>query len=219
MIDKQITYASYLSLPNLLGAQAPLTPGTDPVTRTAERFFIVCHQASELWASQVLADLAQAASMANVRDWRQVGVGFARSASIVELLTEHLARLMLLPTECFLRFRTALDGASGADSVQMNELLRGRHQRHVRRVQEVLEEVLPALGPGAPHPRARCAHGECHCAQALDAFGMAVSGWRSLHVRVARHFIGDLPGTGGTSGVDYLLGRERDQPLVALSAD
>jgi tryptophan 2,3-dioxygenase len=219
MINKQITYASYLRLPALLGAQAPLTPRVDPVTRTAERFFIVCHQASELWASQALADLAQAASMANVRDWRQVGVGLARSASIVGLLTEHLTRLLLLPTECFLRFRTALDGASGADSVQMNELLRGRHQRHARRVQEVLEEVLPALGPAAPHPRFRCVHAECHSAQALAAFGTAVSGWRSLHVRVARHFIGDLPGTGGTSGVGYLLGRERDQSLVALAAD
>ena len=57
-----LTYAGYLHLREILGAQHPVAPDEHgPVVRAAEHFFIVTHQAFELWFKQLLLDLADAA--------------------------------------------------------------------------------------------------------------------------------------------------------------
>lgn len=202
-----ITYESYLRLPDLLAAQAPLTPRGDGVTWAAERFFIVCHQASELWAGQVLADLGEAAALADRGDFAAARGLLVRATSIVELLSAHLRAMYQLPREAFLRFRGALDGASGAQSAQMRELLLGERQPDLRGIRLAVEDGLGRLDLDGPHPAGWCPHGACALAHEMEAFLAAVAAWRRLHVQVARHFIGDLPGTGGTAGVRYLAGQ------------
>jgi tryptophan 2,3-dioxygenase len=56
--DATLTYQSYLQLDRILDAQAPVAPASlgDSIT-AAEQFFIVVHQAFELWFKQVLTDL------------------------------------------------------------------------------------------------------------------------------------------------------------------
>jgi len=124
---------------------------------------------------------------------------------MIVMLSRNLIQLTHLPVEDFLRFRDALEGASGAESEQLRMLLRGRRLPAVRRLQAHLAQALPAVGGDAPHPPDTCEHAECAVAYALDDCLDGIATWRVLHAEIARHFIGDRRGTGGTSGVDYLL--------------
>jgi len=208
------SYASYLRLSNLLAAQDPTTPPDDSGTWVAERFFIVCHQTTELWLSQVLLELDLAARCAaESPDWPTIKTSLMRAASIVLLLTHHLEQLIYLPRDRFLRFRPALEGISGAESEQMRELFvvgLGRHT-HVRTISVGLERALARAGLPAPHALGACGHDECGAAGALEALTEGVTNWRRLHARIARYFIGGRRGTGGTAGADYL-----DERLAGL---
>lgn len=57
----------------------------------------------------------------------------------------------------------------------------------------------------------------------MAAFIEGVVLWRKLHVFVARSFLGNMPGTGYTSGVDYLIeranGDARARNSVVAEAD
>lgn len=187
------SYGSYLKLGELLAAPEPTTPREHTEVWLSERFFIVCHQTSELWVSQVLADLGHAGELAERGEFAAASEVVLRARSIVELLCRHLVQLTHLDKEHFLTFRPALDGASGAESEQFNELLRGRENDRVRRLEAAA--ALAADDQAAP------------ATEAVQAFLDAVSAWRWLHVRVARQFNGRNRGTGGTTGVDYLLDR------------
>jgi len=201
------SYASYLRLPNLLAAQDPTTPRDDAGTWVAERFFIVCHQTTELWLSQVLLELDHAARCAEESsDWPGTRTSLMRAASIVLLLTHHLEQLIYLPRDRFLRFRPALEGISGAESEQMRELFvvgLGRHA-HVRTIEVSLDQALARAGMRTPHALGACGHDECATAGALGALMEGVTNWRRLHARITRYFIGGRRGTGGTAGADYL---------------
>ncbi|RJL27206.1 tryptophan 2,3-dioxygenase family protein [Bailinhaonella thermotolerans] len=201
------SYRSYLALERILAAQRPVTPREDPGIWAAERFFIVCHQASELWASQILVDLEEAGRLAGFGDWEAASAVVLRAAATAGLLSRTLAHLGRLPAESFLAFRGALEGASGAESEQFRGLLRGRRHGPVRRLRAGLRAALPAAGEGAPHRPPDCGHAVCACDAALEAYLGAITAWRGLHAKVAYRFIGDRPGTGGTEGVGHLLRR------------
>jgi tryptophan 2,3-dioxygenase len=191
MSARPFSYSSYLQLPTLLDATRPVTSPDEPAGWAAERFFMICHQTSELWLSQVLVDLGEAARLAESGDWSGVQAALHRATAIVELLSSGLRQLRHLPVERFLAFRPALDGVSAAESEQFAAVLRGRRHHDVRRIGARLDPV-PA---------------GCGVALALEAYIGAVTAWRRLHVDAARRFIGDRPGTGGSSGVEHLLGR------------
>ncbi|WP_026424641.1 tryptophan 2,3-dioxygenase family protein, partial [Actinokineospora inagensis] len=54
-------YQDYLALDTLLDLQRPRVPATEgPRVHAAEHFFIIVHQASELWVAQLLLDLDHA---------------------------------------------------------------------------------------------------------------------------------------------------------------
>jgi tryptophan 2,3-dioxygenase len=201
-----ISYTSYLQIPSILSVQRPLTPRADEDTWAAERFFIVCHQTSELWLSQVFVDMQQAASRAELGDWQGVRVPLERAISMVQLLTAHLAQLTYLPRDCFMRFRIALNGASGADSKQFQELLFGPYHPQLSRIKTSLAQANPA----APHSPGACDHARCAAAAMLKALIAGIVAWREMHAKVTGYLIGDLPGTGGTEGVAYLLKRIAD---------
>src|SRR3989442_12298273 len=60
----KLTYVGYLRLDQILNAQHPVVPDEQgPAVRAAEHFFIVTHQAFELWFKQLLLDLRDPAEL------------------------------------------------------------------------------------------------------------------------------------------------------------
>lgn len=120
----QLTYSSYLRVPELLQLQHPLTPETHD-----ELLFIVIHQTYELWFKELLHDLdAVCRSLANVAE-RKRGDQVYEAARLLRRCTEIMRVLVsqftiletMLPTH-FMAFRAKLEPASGFQSEQFREI-------------------------------------------------------------------------------------------------
>lgn len=199
------SYAAYLRLNHLLRLQRPHTPELDARTWASEHFFIVIHQTSELWATQIFIDMTGAARCAEAGDWETANVSLTRATALVALVARNLTALRCMPVADFLSFRAALGTASGAESRQFTTLLRCSRQPTVRSIRASLAAALPAVTAEGPHEARSCEHAECATARALESLLDGVTKWRRTHSEIARHFIADLPGTGGTTGLSYLM--------------
>lgn len=125
----QLDYSTYLSLPQLLGAQRPLSspPHHD------ELLFIIQHQATELWFKLVIHELR--AAMRMVRDDALEGSFkiLARVKHIqAQLLNQWSVLATLTPSE-YVQFRHVLGPASGIQSAQnrMVEFMLGNKDRRM----------------------------------------------------------------------------------------
>ena len=123
---RQLTYSSYLKVPELLELQHPqsLPPHHD------EMLFILVHQTYELWFKELLHDLD--AVVANLRRAGQAPQSrdevyeaarlLRRCTEITRVLVEQFTILeTMLPTH-FLAFRGLLEPASGFQSEQFREI-------------------------------------------------------------------------------------------------
>lgn len=122
----QLTYGSYLRLPQLLDAQHPESspPAHD------ELLFITIHQVYELWFKQLLHEVTAArdAMLDAGRDgveggrlwWAQHL--FGRVHVIERVLVQQVDVLETMTPQDFLEFRQRLAPASGFQSVQFREL-------------------------------------------------------------------------------------------------
>jgi aminocarboxymuconate-semialdehyde decarboxylase len=124
--NEQLTYSSYLQIPELLKLQHPQSspPHHD------ELLFIIVHQTYELWFKELLHDLD-----AVVANLRKAGINprsrdevyeaarlLRRCTEITRVLVEQFTILeTMLPTH-FLAFRGKLEPASGFQSEQFREL-------------------------------------------------------------------------------------------------
>lgn len=211
-MTRAVAYASYLHLEELLACTQPVTASADVETRSAERFFIVCHQLCELEVAQVLADLDLARELARAGDLLRATPLVRRAGATMEVATACLDLLVHLPRERFAAFRPHLQDASGAESTAFRRLFRATFDT-TGAIREL--GILAAVYVTAPDA-AGCTVDASALARALDEFVGDVRAWRLRHVDIARSFIGDAAGTGGTSGVPHLrerLGRgdeERD---------
>jgi len=124
--EEQLTYSSYLKVPELLRLQHPQS--TPP--HHDELLFIIVHQTYELWFKELLHDLdAVVASLkaAGLNPKSRDGVYEAarllrRCTEITRVLVEQFTILeTMLPTH-FLAFRGKLEPASGFQSEQFREL-------------------------------------------------------------------------------------------------
>ncbi|MBO0824223.1 MAG: tryptophan 2,3-dioxygenase [Actinobacteria bacterium] len=114
----QLTYGSYLRLPELLGQQVLLS--SPPVHD--ELLFIVVHQTYELWFKELLHELTavrDALASGSVAAARQL---LRRVHVIEELLVSQVEVLETMTPQDFGAFRSALAPASGFQSVQFREL-------------------------------------------------------------------------------------------------
>ena len=220
---RQLSYGSYLKIPELLHLQQGLSKEHD------ELLFIVAHQVYELWFKVVLFELEAARDRIDHDDIFFARHHLMRVHTIERLLVEQIEVLETMSPQDFLAFRSKLAPASGFQSVQFREIefLSGlkdpkylarieatpeEKQRLQRRLDEPsLADSLDALivRRGSPSLveifRDREHHGDLFdlCEELLD-HDETFAHWRARHVLMVERQIGSKPGTGGSSGAQYL---------------
>jgi aminocarboxymuconate-semialdehyde decarboxylase len=124
--EEQLTYSSYLKVPELLRLQHPQSSPE----HHDELLFIIVHQTYELWFKELLHDLdAVVASLKDAAMNPQSRDGVYEAARLLRRCTEITRVLVeqftiletMLPTH-FLAFRSKLEPASGFQSEQFREL-------------------------------------------------------------------------------------------------
>jgi tryptophan 2,3-dioxygenase len=208
---EELTYGGYLHLDEILGAQHPVAPDDQgPGVRAAEHFFIVTHQAFELWFRQLLLDLDVAAERMSPRgaDPEMALDHLQRAKSVLRLLVQQMVLFDHLSPRSFLAFRPYLGKASGSESGQFRDVqkalgLRGNAGSPVYlafaaaldRAGLTLEGIYRQPSEAGVLYR---------IAEAL--VGISEEFWQfcAALVQIAERTIGQRPGTGGTTGVSYL---------------
>lgn len=227
-----MTYADYLKLEQILGAQAPLSDLHD------EMLFIIIHQTKELWLKQMLHEVALACRL--VRDDHFAGAhkALSRVSRIQTVMTLSWDVLSTLTPFDYMQFRDVLGTSSGFQSAQFRELeyrLGIKDSRYLemheggsegrKRLEAALSE--PSLWDEANAALGRAGFdvssedniraswlavyrdAEAH----FDLYGLAeklvdlddaLAAWRHKHVLTVERIIGMKRGTGGSAGAAYL---------------
>jgi tryptophan 2,3-dioxygenase len=137
----KVTYASYLDLDRVLGAQHPVSGAHD------ELLFIVIHQASELWLKLCLHELTAARDEIAADDLRPAFKMLARVARAQgQLISSWDVLATMTPSE-YSAVRPHLGASSGFQSAQyrmVEFILGGRDASHVRSHEDT-PEVAAAL--------------------------------------------------------------------------
>jgi tryptophan 2,3-dioxygenase len=220
---RELSYGSYLKVPELLSLQQRLSQEHD------ELLFIVAHQVYELWFKVVLDELEAARDRIAAGDIFFARHHLHRVHVIEKLLIEQIEVLETMSPQDFLAFRSQLAPASGFQSVQFREIefLSGlKDAKYVKRLEATPEEVdrlrrrldEPTVDDafralierrGAPTLldifRDRERYGDLFdLAEALLDHDEAFAHWRARHVLMVERQIGGKTGTGGSSGAEYL---------------
>jgi tryptophan 2,3-dioxygenase len=111
-----LTYASYLGLDDVLGAQRPRSSEHD------ELLFIVIHQVYELWFKQLLHELAHLQRRLEAGDGSRALGTLKRVLTILKTVVAQIDVLETMTPLQFTSFRDRLDAASGFQSAQFREL-------------------------------------------------------------------------------------------------
>jgi tryptophan 2,3-dioxygenase len=206
-----LTYAGYLHLDKLLDAQQPVAPDElAPGVRAAEHFFIVTHQAFELWFKQLLLDLSCATDLLLTAspDVELALDHLQRAGSVLRLLVQQMVLFDNLSPRSFLAFRPYLGSASGSESEQWRAVqkalgLRGQSGSSVYNAFLVaLARAGLSLEDAYRNPSA--AGALYRVAEILVDISEQFWQLCAVHVQIAERTIGQRPGTGGTTGVAYL---------------
>jgi len=220
---RELSYGSYLKVPELLSLQRGLSEEHD------ELLFIVAHQAYELWFKVILFELEAARDRIDADDVFFARHFLHRVHVIEKLLVQQIEVLETMSPQDFLAFRSKLAPASGFQSVQFREIefLSGLKQKqYVARLEATEEETArlrrrleePSLADafrtlverrGSPSLlqiyRDRERHGDLFdLAEALIDHDEAFAEWRARHVLMVERQIGGKTGTGGSTGAQYL---------------
>ena len=229
-----MTYADYLKLKQLLGAQQPLSSLHD------EMLFIVIHQTKELWMKQLLHELKLAISLLGEDRFGESLKAMARITRIQSVMTLSWDVLSTLTPVDYLKFRDVLGTSSGFQSAQFREIeyrlglkdasfvnhyAEGSEER--ARLEQALSE--PSLREAAQGALERAGFDlkdksvEALAAAWLEVYrdadrwfelyelaeklvdiDDALAAWRHKHVLTVERIIGNKPGTGGSAGAPYL---------------
>jgi tryptophan 2,3-dioxygenase len=229
-----MTYADYLKLDRLLGAQQPLSDLHD------EMLFIVIHQTKELWMKELLHELRFAIRLVEEDRFAEAYKAIARISRIQAVMTLSWDVLSTLTPVDYLKFRDVLGTSSGFQSAQFREIefrlgLKEpnfvNHHAEGSAERAALETALaePSLREAshAALERAGFDLGDrsvesiaaawlqvyrdserwfdlYELAEKLVDIDDALAGWRHKHVLTVERIIGNRPGTGGSAGAPYL---------------
>lgn len=116
--EQQLTYGSYLRIPELLSLQQLLS---DPPQHD-ELLFITIHQVYELWFKQLLHELDAVVSRVDADEVLGAHRLLRRCIEIQRVLIEQINILETMTPNDFLTFRDRLMPASGFQSAQFREL-------------------------------------------------------------------------------------------------
>ena len=149
-----MSYGGYLRLDRLLSAQAPRSESHD------ELLFIVLHQASELWFSVMLHEIAAATERLRMGDPAPAFKMLTRVCRIFGLMVQSWDVLSTLTPADYLAFRDTLGRASGLQSHQYRllEFALGRKNRRLiepfRHDRAVAARLDAALGEPSVYDQA-----------------------------------------------------------------
>jgi tryptophan 2,3-dioxygenase len=206
-----VTYQGYLALDAILDAQHPLSPPSlGSQVQSAEHFFIVVHQAFELWFKQELLDLGCATdALAPPDDDPELALDhLQRVAAIQRLLTQQMVLFDHLSPRSFLAFRPFLGQASGSESKQFRDVERALGLRGARGspIYQAFTAAVERAGLTLETLYQQPSRAGVLYRLAEMLVDISEGFWllTAAHVRIAERTIGQKPGTGGTSGVAYL---------------
>ena len=181
MKDK-MTYAGYLGLDTLLASQNPLTDEHD------EMLFILIHQVGELWMKLILHETAGAVAHLQRDEIGPALKMFTRVARIQEQLIAAWDVLSTMTPADYLAFRDKLGQSSGFQSFQYRTI------------------EFRLGNKNAELARGHKSHWEAYeLGEKLVDLEHKFQQWRFNHMKTVERIIGFRRGTGGTSGVGYLV--------------
>jgi tryptophan 2,3-dioxygenase len=229
-----MTYADYLDLPDLLGAQRPLSGLHDEI------LFIIIHQTKELWLKEMLHELEFAIRLVGDGSVGEAYKALARISRIQSVMTLSWDVLSTLTPVDYLAFRHVLGTSSGFQSAQFRQVeyrlgLKDPtyldHYAEGSAERERLEAALaaPSLRDTAIDALERAGFdvGDRSVAELAAAWlevyrdaerwfelyqlaeklvdiDDALAAWRHKHVLTVERIIGNRRGTGGSEGAPYL---------------
>jgi tryptophan 2,3-dioxygenase len=218
-----MTYADYLHLDELLGAQRPLSDLHD------EMLFIIIHHSKELWLKQMLHEVGLACSLVRQDKFAEAYKAMSRVSRIQAVMTLSWDVLATLTPVDYSAFRDVLGTSSGFQSAQFRELeyrlgikdpkfldyYEGGTAGHTRLVAALAEPSLwdeanaALVRAGAPSWLAVYQDAErwfelYQLAEKLVDIDDALAAWRHKHVLTVERIIGLKMGTGGSAGAAYL---------------
>ena len=118
LVLEKLNYNSYLKVPELLDLQELIS---DPQHHD-EMFFIIIHQASELWFKNILHESDKVVEAFHTPSVSRALKGFKRITAIMDLMVKQINLLSTLTPVEFAGFRDNLNPASGFQSVQFREI-------------------------------------------------------------------------------------------------
>ncbi len=225
-----MTYADYLKLKQLLGAQQPLSDLHD------EMLFIIIHQTKELWMKQMLYELRLAIELVEEDHFAQAYKAMARISRIQAVMTLSWDVLSTLTPVDYLKFRAVLGTSSGFQSEQFREIEfrlglkepafinhyergSGEHASleaalHARSLREASHGALERAGFDLADRSVEAVAAAWlevyrdaerwfdlyELAEKLVDIDDALAAWRFKHVLTVERIIGNKSGTGGSSG-------------------
>jgi tryptophan 2,3-dioxygenase len=220
---RELSYGSYLKIAELLDLQHGLSEEHD------ELLFIVAHQVYELWFKVVLDELEATRARIDSDDIFFARHHLRRVHVIERLLIEQIEVLETMSPQDFLAFRSQLAPASGFQSIQFREIefLSGlKEPKYLGRLEGTLDEMSRLRRRLDERSLADAFHALVERRGGLslldifrdrerfgDLFDLcealldhdeAFAHWRARHVLMVERQIGSKPGTGGSSGAQYL---------------
>lgn len=210
-MSKAETYVHYLALDEVLNAQRPRSEEHD------EMLFIIVHQVYELWFKEILHELKfLQGSLESGHTAHALGT-LKRILTILKTVVAQVDVLETLTPTQFMTFRSRLESASGFESAQFRalEAALGVHGGDAT-VFDSYMRYLSTMGYAAPKEKSPAAVQEvllsvykddgeaAQVAERLVDLDEGFQEWRYRHVKMVERTIGDKPGTGGSSGAEYL---------------
>lgn len=241
-----ISYGSYLKIPELLELQKPLSR---PESHD-EMHFIVIHQVFELWFRLMLYEARSISEHLAAGRVAPASHLFRRLNAILAVFPLQIEVIETMTPGDFLKFRDLLKPASGFQSVQFRELefLSGsRDERYLKMFEgddgaqarlkaalaaptlwQQFQKLLASRGfdvateAGEVKSIVRIYRDEEHAdlralCEDMVQYDKLFSLWREHHVRMAERMIGMKPGT-GQKAVAYSFG-EKSGPLGTMGVE
>jgi tryptophan 2,3-dioxygenase len=116
----ELTYGSYLRIPELLSLQVPQSSGKDGPEHD-EMLFIIIHQVYELWFRQQIHETEELRRRLDADDLDGAEDTLGRMLTILKTMVAQIDVLETMTPVSFLSFRSFLANSSGFQSAQFRE--------------------------------------------------------------------------------------------------